>query len=96
MSNTRASRLKRRTMANSCSSLARPSPICIFSATVSARLLELMTMVRSGETMPAPIWRTVSSSSEDTIRSSAPGTGKRLKTGLRPPSAASGSGWISR
>ena len=46
-----------------------------------------MTSVRSGELMPLPIWRVVSSSSEDTMASSAPGTGFRLNTGRLPPSS---------
>ena len=66
------------------------------SAVVSVRLVELMTSVRSGALMPLPIWRTVSSSSDETIASSAPGTGLRLNTGLRPPSSASGTGNTSK
>ncbi|MCY1515539.1 hypothetical protein D9M68_501270 [compost metagenome] len=62
------------------------------SAVVSTRADELMTSVRSGALMPLPIWRVVSSSSDETIASSAPGTGLRLNTGRRPPSCAIGTG----
>jgi hypothetical protein len=56
---------------------------CIFSATVSARAVELMTSVRSRLAMPLPTWRAVSSSSDDSSRSISPGTGFRLNTGRR-------------
>ena len=62
------------------------------SAVVKMRADELMTSVRSGALMPLPIWRAVSSSSDDTMASSVPGTGLRLNTGRLPPSCASGTG----
>jgi hypothetical protein len=60
---------------------ARPSPSCIRSWVVKVRVEEVMTSVRSGELMPLPIWRAVSSNSDETMASSAPGTGLRLNTG---------------
>jgi hypothetical protein len=72
----------------------RPSPGTIFSATVSARAVELMMRVRVALAMPWPTWRTVSRSSDDTSRSIAPGTGFRLNTGRGKPAPA-GPGWIS-
>ena len=55
----------------------------------------LMTKVRNGELMALPIWRVVSSSSDDTMASNAPGTGFRLKTGRLAPSSAIGVGKTS-
>ena len=74
---------------------ARPSVGCIFSATVNMRVVELMTSVRSGLTMPLPTWRTVSSSSDETSRSIAPGAGFRLNTGRRPGWLLAGCGQTS-
>ena len=71
---------------------ARPSASCMRSAVVNVRLEEVMTSVRSGELMPLPIWRVVSSSSEDTMASNMPGTGLRLNTGRLPPSCDTGCG----
>ena len=90
MSNTCASRLYSRTTASRSALALRPSPSGIFSAVVRLRLVELRRCVRSRVAMPAPIWRTVSSSSEEASRSSAPGTGLRLNTGLLPPSSRVG------
>ena len=56
----------------------------IFSAVVSARDEALMTKVRSAEARPLPIWRAVSSNSDDTSASSLPGSGFRPSTGKRP------------
>ena len=96
MSKMRARRLFASTVRNRSADGARPSDICIFSAVVSVRELEVTTSVRSAEAMPLPMWRTVSSSSEETSTSSAPGTGYRLNTGLRPARSASGTGNTSK
>jgi len=95
MSNTAWRRLCSRSTRSSASASVRPSPICMRSAVVRVRADELMTQVRSALAMPLPIWRVVSSSSDDTSASSVPGTGFRLNTGLRPPSCVSGTGWTS-
>ena len=83
-SSSSAARAWRCSTATSAAASWRPSPICIFSATVSMRLVALITSVRSRWAMPLPIWRTVSSSSDDSSRSISPGTGFRLNTGRRP------------
>ena len=44
--------------------------------------------MRSRVAMPAPIWRTVSSSSDEAKQIEAPATGCRLNTGVRPASSA--------
>ena len=67
-----------------CSSDAlsqRPSPKGMRSWVVSARAVELNTRVRSGDTRPSAACLAVSSNSEDSKASSAPGTGLRLNTG---------------
>ena len=66
-----------------------------YEAVVRARAEEEMTSVRSGEARPLPTWRAVSSSSEETSASSAPGTGFKLNTGRLPPSSAMGTGKTS-
>ena len=95
MSKASASRLCACTMPSNALSARRPSPSCIFSATVKLRLVEVRMWVRAGVVMPLPTWRTVSRSSDETSRSSAPGTGFRLNTGRLPASSRSGTGKTS-
>ena len=96
MSNTWCSRLCSRSSASNVAASTRPSPSCMRSAVVSVRADEVITIVRSGVAQAQRTWRAVSSSSEETRASSAPGTGFRLNTGRRPPSAACGCGNTSR
>ena len=92
MSSTWCSRLKLRIVASMGPLSARPSAIWVRSSVVNVREDEVMTQVRSGVAMPLPICRVVSSSSDDTMASSAPGTGLRLNTGCLLPRSASFTG----
>ena len=92
MSNTWCSRLWARTISSSVALSVRPSLICMRSCVVKLRLLALMTRVRAAALMLLPIWRVVSSNSDDTSASRLPGTGYRLSTGRLPPSSLSGTG----
>ena len=75
MSNTWCSRLCVRTSSSSGAVSVRPSPSCMRSCVVRVRLLEVMTSVRSAALMLLPIWRAVSSSSDETMASRLPGAG---------------------
>jgi hypothetical protein len=96
MSKTWCARLKRPSSFSRSAGSARPSPSCMRSCVVSVRAEDVITSVRSGEAMPLPIWRAVSSSSEETIASER--ARHRVQAEHGPPAAqfASGTGNTSR
>ena len=96
MSSTWCSRLKAATSFIRAWSSRRPSPGAMRSRVVRVRAEELSTSVRSALSMPLPAWRAVSSNSDDTSASSAPGTGLRLNTRGAPERSLSRCGSNSR
>ena len=63
---------------------ARPSPGLAFSVTASARWVEAISVVRSGETSPRMMARPASIISAATTTSTSPGTGISDSTGAGP------------